>query len=310
IDSQYAIANITSTGALGDVRIRGSQGLGGITAASIFGDINVLSGPIYGTIQTTGIRIDSVTGEETIVSGDLGTTITNRKGKVVGVTTISSGLGITGQIIVRGDLISTVKAGGNFSGTIAVEGNVGMLVYNTDGSVQANRAGRLTRFGGITAGANSGQIIVLGNVFGDLNFRGTLSGRIAVHGAAVSGLDAQRFGILSNLKVRSMTATAAVISGGMIGDAAGKTSIATGRAQGILAADGEITLARSSRIAATLIFENLNNTANGAVLDAIFTEGSVPLNFDSNGPLQGLADITTDLTNLVAADGSLSGTTP
>jgi hypothetical protein len=147
-------------------------------------------------------------------------------------------------------------------------------------------------------------------VIGDLNFRGVLSGRIAVNGAAVSGLDAQRFGILGNLSVRSMTATAAIISGGIMGDAAGKTAIATGRAQGFVAADGAITLARSSRIVATQVFENLNNTATGAVLDAVFTEGSLPLNFDSNGPLQGLAEILSDLASLSATDGLLSGTTP
>src|SRR5690606_19379144 len=108
----------------------------------------------------------------------------------------------------------------------------------------------------------------------------------------------------------SFTASAAIISGGLIGDVAGRTAVSTGKAQGFLAADGAITLAKSSKLAATQLLANLDGTGDSAMLNAVFTNGSMPLTFDSGGMLEGLAAISADLINLAVEGGSLSGSTP
>ena len=103
INSTLSIANITSTGSLGDVTVGGSSGttvnnapgLGNLTAPSIFGSINVTNAGIYGVIQTT--------------SGDLGQVILGSNGQITGVTSIFSNGAITGQIISRGNLVSSVR---------------------------------------------------------------------------------------------------------------------------------------------------------------------------------------------------------
>jgi hypothetical protein len=103
INSVRSIANITSTGPLGNITISASSGstvnnasgLGNVTAPSIFGSINVTHAGIYGVIQTT--------------SGDLGAVITNSSGTITGITSIFSNGAITGQIISRGNLVSSVK---------------------------------------------------------------------------------------------------------------------------------------------------------------------------------------------------------
>ena len=162
----------------------------------------MLKGGITGIIQTTGIWIDPIKGLETAVNADLGQLL-YKNGKVVGVTTISSKLAISGQIISRGDLISSITAGAGFSGVIAAQGNIGAILQDADGDVITTN-GQLTRFGGITiTGNDSGQIIALGKIFCDLSIKGQLTGRIAANGAAVSGIDSSRSGILGNIKVKS-----------------------------------------------------------------------------------------------------------
>ena len=309
LDTVFSLANLTSTGALGDVTVRGFAGLGNVTAPNIIGNINVVKGGITGTIQTTGIRIDPFTGAETAVNADLGQLII-KNGKVVGITTISSKLAITGQIISRGDLISSITTGGALSGVIAAQGNIGAVLTDSEGNA-ITKNGKLTRFGGITIkGNDSGEIIALGNIFGNLTINGQLTGRIAAKGAAVSGLDSSRSGILGNIKVTSaFSATAAVVSGGVIGDAAGRTTFSCGAANGCLAADGSINLAK--KVPASNVFANSQGTANGAAIDAVFTDASVPLQI-SNGAagLTALVLIGSDLNALQISDGSLAGTTP
>ena len=68
---QFIVQAITSTGPLGDICVAACQGINNITAPSVFGSINT-SGPIFGTIQTTGVRIDPITGASSNVSADLG----------------------------------------------------------------------------------------------------------------------------------------------------------------------------------------------------------------------------------------------
>ena len=60
---QFIAQSVTSTGPLGDLTVLASQGLNNVTAPSIFGNI-AAAGPIFGTIQTTGVRTDPVTGAD------------------------------------------------------------------------------------------------------------------------------------------------------------------------------------------------------------------------------------------------------
>jgi hypothetical protein len=280
-----------------------------VTAPNILGNISVLKGGITGTIQTTGIRIDPITGTETAVNADLGRTL-YKNGKAKGVTIISAKQGITGQIISRGDLISSISTGAGFSGVIAAQGNIGAILRDSNGDA-ITKGGKLTRLGGISiTGTDSGQVIALGNIFCDVNIKGQLTGRIAAQGTAVAGIDASRSGILGNIKVKSaFSATAAVVSGGIIGDTAGKTAFSSGAASGYLAANGAINA--SKKFPADDLFQNCQGSANGAMINAVFTDGSVPLQLSSGSSgLSALGLIESDLNALQNSGGSLSGTTP
>jgi len=311
LDTVFSLANLTSTGSLSDVTVRGGAGLGNVTAASIIGNINVLKGGITGIIQTTGIRIDPITGTETAVNADLGQLL-YKKGKIVGVTTITAKLAITGEIVSRGDLISLINSGAGFSGVIAAQGNIGAVLRDANGDAVV-KGGKLTRFGGITTkGNDDGQIIALGNIIGDLSIGGQLTGRIAAQGSPIAGLDGSRIGIIGNIKVKSsFSAAAAVISGGVIGDTAAKTTFTCKGANGYLAADGAISTAKSVKIPAANKFDNSQGTLNGAAIDAVFTDGSAPLQI-SSGPagMTALGLIGSDLNALQISGGSLTGTTP
>src|SRR5205807_2225873 len=92
---------------------------------------------------------------------------------------------LTGRIISRGNLISQVNASGVITGVIAAQGDLGAIQLNPDGTAFIDASGQLVRFGGIDAGGEfGGQIVVLGNLFGDLDARGQghTNGRIAVKG--------------------------------------------------------------------------------------------------------------------------------
>ena len=310
VDSRFDVANISSTGSLGDITVRGKVGLGNVTASGIFGSINVLAGAITGVIQTTGIRTDPLTGAQTEADADIGQFTYDKTGAVNGVTTISAKLGITGQIICRGNLISSVSAKA-LSGIIAVQGDIGVwYVPVTPASTRASST-QPVRYGGINIGGNdSGQIIALGNAFGDITVTGTFSGRIAVQGNETTAPGAGRDGILGNVRLGKFTSSAAVISGGLIGDAAGGTAFNSKIKAGFLAADGDITLAKGMKVPAADLFADESGTSNGAVIDAIFTDSSLPLSFDTGGPLKGLGLIETDLTNIGVTGGDLTGTIP
>ena len=91
--AQPIITAITSDGSLGDLILSARRGLtANVTAPTIVGNIDVTGGGISGTIETTG---------------DLGRTFTDWNGNIIGVTSIQTWGGLTGQIIVGGNLIST-----------------------------------------------------------------------------------------------------------------------------------------------------------------------------------------------------------
>jgi hypothetical protein len=303
ITSALSIANITSTGPLGNVTITtpagatvdNAPGLGNITAPSIFGSIYVTGGGIYGVIQTT--------------SGDLGQVITGTGGVITGVTSISAAGAITGQIISRGNLISSISTGGAFSGVIAAQGDIGAIQRSGTGAAVTNSSNSLTRFGGISiSGNDSGQIIALGNVFGNVTISGTMTGRMAVEGEAGMGLTATRIGILGNITIQSFAATAAITSGGLVGDAAGGTTVYLASPLGFVAAAGGVNL-RSTTLPAGKLLANQTG-ANLSAISAIFTNSNLPLLFDTGGSLKGLMLIESDLTNIQNNSGTLSGTIP
>src|SRR5262249_11494334 len=102
--------------------------------------------------------------------------------------------GLFGQVVVTGNL-NQMYVEGAMTGTLAVGGDAGLGLVEDDGS--------LTRYGGIVVdGPFSGQFVALGNVYGDVWFKGDVTGRMAVKGHAVPGLtDGQRFGILGDVRV-------------------------------------------------------------------------------------------------------------
>jgi hypothetical protein len=279
---------ITSTGPLGDLALSSSSGIADVTAPSIFGNITT-GGPIWGTIQTT--------------AGDLGRALTTG-GTITGTTSIMASA-ITGRVISRGNLVSRIDAG-DFSGVIAAQGDIGVAYVNP--------MGQLVRFGSITAHSPSGSIVALGNMFSDFNSNGGFSARIAVKGRAIAGLAPGRFGILGgvNVSVGGMRAGSAVVSGGVIGDAAGGTFFSvSGAVKGIVAAKGDINMNVNGNPGSG-IFENAKGQ-DAAAIDAIFTyNNGQPLAFDLTGlDLAGLGLILDDLTALkVGPDGHLTGPVP
>ena len=280
INSPYSIANITSNGSLGNITITASSsttvdnaaGLGNVTATSIFGDIDVTHAGIYGVIQTT--------------VGDIGQFVVNKNGKITGVTTIFARGAITGEIISAGNIISAITTDGNFSGVIAAQGNLGTIEVGSS---------PLKQLGGITIkGADSGQIIALGNIYGNLTISGTMTGRIAAEAEAITGLPAAGAGILGNVTVKLFASGAAIISGGLIGDATDHTTVKLGKARGFVAADGSVNL-KSTTFAAGNLIQNATGS-NLSAIAAVF----------SNGSLANLALIETNLNDIQDNNGVLS----
>jgi hypothetical protein len=300
---------IPSTGPLGDLILSSSFGVGNVTAPSIFGNIDT-NGPIFGKIQTTGLRTDPITGIVSQAPADLGRPLTNGSGTVIGTTIINTTQGITGQIISRGGLVSKITSQKAFTGSIAAQLDIGYAYVN---------AGQLVRFGGLLSnGQFSGSVVALGNILGDIQAKSGLAGRIAAKGRVIPGLVPSRFGILGNLLVSGNIETnAAIVSCGVIGDAFGGTVFSSGAMKGILAAKGDINFGGTGSITG-FIFENVASSgspqyaggANAAAIDAIFTDGGSSLLFDTGGNLVGLGKILTDLGNLKVTGGILTGPVP
>jgi len=109
---QYVAESITSTGPLGDLTLNDKQGITDVTAPSVFGSI--VGGPITGTVQTTGLRTDPITGVVSRVAADLGrlyVDTTDPHGPFVTSTVVQTD-GISGRLVSRGDLVSEVVAHG------------------------------------------------------------------------------------------------------------------------------------------------------------------------------------------------------
>ncbi|MBS0266804.1 MAG: hypothetical protein JSS02_33060, partial [Planctomycetes bacterium] len=302
---------ISSNGALGDLILSSSSGLtANVSALSIMGNIDVSCGPITGTIET--------------LAGDIGRALVSSKGQIQGVTSIHSGGALTGRIISRGNLISSIVIDGGATGVVAAQGDLGVVQTDVNGNavVQTDAGRSLVRFGGLRVnGGLSGQVVTLGNVFGDLTINGGLSGQIAAKGRAVAGLHVQRIGILGNITINGgIASTGSIVSVGVIGDngvysGAGSNTYGThlvinGNSSGILAAEGNINFGKTGKLN-TAVFANATGE-NKAAIDAIFTQQGVPLTFDTivNGK-SGLTWILGDMLSLrVGANGKLTGPVP
>ena len=315
--NQFIAQSITSTGPLGDLTVLAAQGLNNVTAPSIFGNI-AAAGPIFGTIQTTGVRTDPVSGLTSQVPADLGRVYVvppagRSKQAYVTTTTIEGQLpdSFTGRIVSRGNLISFVRSDGGASGLIAVQGDFGAVT---------TLLGTPTRVGGLLVnsigpdqGGFSGQLVVLGNDYGDLTFHGGLTGgRIAVLGTGGA-----RSGILGNVvidrglyRTGSIGAGSAIVSGGEIGDAFRGTSLTVEDGnRGIIAAIGAINFGNGPL--GGFVFNDVGaapGNPNAAAIDAIFTDNGQTLSLDVPGqPLGGLELILEELAALaVGSDGNLT----
>jgi hypothetical protein len=303
IQTQQPITqSITSTGPLGDLLLQGTL-TANVTAPSIFGSIIPQGGPIAGTIQTTGIRTDPITAQTSQVPADLGRVYvtTTNKGPVLTSTIVHAfGTGLSGQIISRGNLISQVIADSGISGVIAVQGNVGTTFTYPGGQVVRINSGSSES---ILSNSNipfTGQLVVLGNIIGDVTLNGGMqSGRIAVQDS-----------ILGNLTINGVLDSQSIlVAGGSIGSATYGTGLTAGTIQGIVAAVGPINVVKISSNQA--LYYQANDTPDAAVIDAIFSQDVSPLSptdlFDRTTPedLVNLSQMRTNLRSLSVKNGKL-----
>jgi hypothetical protein len=316
--SLSSLTSLTSTGPLGDVSLTGTGAFNAnLSAPSIFGSIDSHAGSITGTIQTTGVRIDPITGLTTSVPATLGRTFVTSSpfGAVLTSSFVHSGgtAGLSGTIVSRGDLVSQVIADGGITstGVIAAQGNIGANF----GSV---------RVGGIVAnGALKGSVLSLGNIIGDVTVNGTngqglVGGRISAYGT-----------ILGNVKITGgIDGTSAILAAGLgalpssypvpsgfkpgsIGiKAAGTALSVSGAIAGIVSAQGAINT--SGTINASGGYYAANDVLDAAAVDMIFSQGLVGLvsgqapAFDVSGlDLANLTQILKNLRALVVKNGVL-----
>jgi hypothetical protein len=294
---QYVASSITSTGPLGDLTLQSGQGITDITAPSIFGSI-LSEGPITGTVQTTGLRTDPITGVVTHIVADLGrlyVDTTDPRHPFVTSTVVQTD-GISGSLVSRADLVSEVvgHGGGDLAGIIAAQGNIGKAFTYPSG--QSVRLGGIDAHGGVSA-----DVIALGYILADVQIDGGLRG----------GRIAAKSGIVGNLTIHGgLDANSAIVSGGEVGDPGLGTQLALdGKNGGIIAAGGAIAFAKGSPGGA--VYNDTGATSgspNTAAIDVIFTEMGQPLAFDlSSLDLGGLALIVQNLGALrVGSDGNLT----
>jgi len=291
-------------GSIGNLILSSPYGLANVTADRIIGNIVVSNGSIIGVVETT--------------VGNLGSAFADANGNITGVTTIYAGGGLIGKILAKGNLVSQVNLQWGLYGVVATDGDIG-VIQTSGGAAKLNPDGSLIRFGGIgvASGGVNGQIIALGNAFGDIKITGGLSGRIAVKGnQGEYGLASFRYGILGNVSIGgSIRTTGAIVSSGLIGDEGANNNdddengthlTISGSDKGIIAAGGDIEFGEEFFENQPGVFENATGS-NLAAIDFIFTNNGVQL--DVLNPAQ-LNLIVQDLLALRVSGGKLTGTTP
>jgi hypothetical protein len=275
-----------------------------VTAPSIFGSVNLIGGPLTGTIRTTGLETDAITGSVSSVPADIGRVYYASGSNVPTVTAINSaGNGMTGSVISGGALLSQVVAGNGLSGIVEAQGTIGLIAGATPtvlgGVVTSAFSGTIVSLGNIIGniaiggsvnsvsgnplsgviaanGSMSGNLSIVGSFGGEAVVLGTLSGNVTIKGGMKSGRLAALGGITGNISVSGgIDSASALVSGAGIGSAAtGTTLTVTGSNNGIVAALGSIN---ASTPISGFVFANARNTINEAAIDAIFATGSSPL---------------------------------
>jgi hypothetical protein len=259
VDDLYTLTpRITSSGPLGDVSIHAPMAAN-IWATSQFGSLVLDGGPLSGLYQTTGMWTDPITG---LVSygnpGDVGRLYVtyDSHGIASFATTVVQvgGSGLTGQFLVRGDLISQATFNGGISGTLAVEGNVGV---GTVAGAVSQRLGGIVTNGGVL----SGQIIILDSVAGGkTKKKGEVIGDIYISGGFKGGRMAVEGSIDSLIINGPIDSSSALVVGGSIG------SLIMGDDLGILAVNGAIS---SLKIGKTSTAQFYGQNLTGADADAV-----------------------------------------
>jgi hypothetical protein len=215
---QWINGSISSTGALGDVTLLNWQPVGDISASSIFGTITSYA-QYNGTIETTGLRTDPITGVVSASSATFGRVYLNSSNQLTTTTFETYSGAFSGQLIVRGNLVSNVILNGGLTGAIDAQGSIGTKVSGL-------------RLGGITSnGDDTGSILALGKIFGNLTINGTLGNA----GSIVS-----EDGIIGSLTITgNLGANAKIVSGGVIGRSVDGTELTIyGNIQGLIVSAG------------------------------------------------------------------------
>jgi hypothetical protein len=266
---------IVSTGSLGDLTLLGSTPVQGISASSIFGTITSYAA-IDGTIQTTGLWTNPISGLVSDTSGNFGRVYLNAWNHLTTTTFETYSGSFSGQLIVRGNLISDVVLNGNSTGVIAVQGNIGTTLWNN-------------QLGGITINGNdTGSIVALEQILGDL----TIYGNLGKGGSIVSSQ-----GILGNLTIYGSMATGSkIVSGGVIGNASSGTRLTVyGNLQGLIASEGNL-IEWLYDLSPSNTFANASSNPNEAAIDAVLA-----------GSAAGYDDIMTMMAELhIDKEGELS----
>jgi hypothetical protein len=263
---QWIDGPIVSTGPLGDLFLLNWQPVGDITAPSIFGTI--LSYAQYnGTIQTTGLWTNPISGVVSSIPGTFGETYLNSSRQFTTNTFETYSGALTGNLIVRGNLVSNVVLNGGLTGTIDVLGNIGSTTPNN------------LRLGAITINGNdSGTIETMGQILGNLTINGSLgkSGSIASLGSIVGSLTVNG----------GMSAGSRIISGGSIGSSSYGTQLTVyGGTNGLIVSAGSL-IEWSGDANSPTTFAGVGSTAIINVIDEIFggsATSTIPLtSFDLN----------------------------
>ncbi|HEX7379491.1 MAG TPA: hypothetical protein VF278_20380, partial [Pirellulales bacterium] len=252
---QPITGSITSTGPLGDLRLNeGYASSLDITAPSIFGSVD-LGGSLSGVVQTTGLRIDPITGATSQIPADLGRLFVKQTyfGPVLSDTTfqVEGGLLHGGELLVGGNLVSQTNIVGGISGTLAVLGDI---------------TGEVTVDGDLT-----GQVIVLGTI--------ATPGGLAIHGGLRDGgVLAVQGDVSGPLEIDGgIDPSSALIAGGNLGSVAAPLAI-HGAVRGIFAALGDVTTnwpldSRHALFYGVSLSASSNSQAqaNAAAIDAAFS---------------------------------------
>ncbi len=322
---------IVSTGSLGDLNLRGAGDIGDIVAASMFGDISPGS-KITGSIVTTGLSTDPITGLVSQVAGDFGRIYLDDHNRLT-TTNLSLGSKFAGSLLVAGNLLSRITINGGLDETslIAAGGNLGALVGSTRlGGLTINGGdsgailvggdvlGPITVNGGLSFGSSilvggsiSAPITINGGVAGFLVSLGDVTGDVSVNGGLGSGGSIASGGsILGNLSINGgMAKNSSVVARGVIGNpVTGTRFTLNGNNRGIIAAKDAIQFARSANGS---VFKNtaVNDPPSATVIDAIFTDqaSGQPIQFTTNPVnLDGLIELLNHLTSLKVKNDKLT----